>query len=928
MRWDPWVLGILGLFAGAAAGGMWGAVAGCVLGALLGSWIRKSAFGTKGGDASPLATDLRDPEHLRRHVTSLTERVSRLEEQLARLSLPVAAGPPPANSASVAPSAAPEATPPVLEPSAPSVAPVPPATAHAADVPDEQALPYDGTRSEERRAGLWARIPVWNWLFGGNALVRIGVLVLFFGVAFLVRYAAEHVDVPIEARLSGVSLGAIVMLILGWRLRMRAGGYGLVLQGGGVGVLYLVVFGAFRVWQLLPAELAFVLLVVIALGSALLAVAQDAKALAVFSVSGGFLAPLLASTGQGSHVALFGYYVVLNLGVLTMAWYRAWRVLNLVGFFFTFGIGTLWGAFYYQPQFYDTMQSFLIAFFLLYVAIGVLYAMRRAPQLSDYVDSVLIFGTPLVSAGLQFALVKEIEYGAAWSAVTLGAFYSVAAYQLWKMRRESLQLLVECFIALGVAFATLAIPLAFDGRWTAASWALEGAAVLWVGTRQRRPLAQYFGLLLQPAAGAAFLLASGASVGAMPILNSGFVGALTLAVAGLFCSWYLWARERDAVELHRVAAGTLLAWGTLWWLGAGWEEARRFAPREMMLSLQLGYATLTAPAFVYLRRRYDWPRAAYGALALLVVMAIWAWHWSARGLHPFADFGFIAWPAAFAVLYWVLARVEGDIPEMFPHAAHCGALWLLALVGGWECAWQLDAAVGAGRIWSEVGRPLVPAVLVAWIASQIAANRWPVGPQLRLYLAYALPPLVAALWTWVLYVNVTSRGDPQPLPYVPGLNPLDLAVALIAVVGMRWWRALCRIDRPPLLRDLGSSLPALLGATGFVWANGMLLRSLHHWADVPFRWQAMWRSPLVQASFSVFWSVLALGVMVFAHRRGMRGVWISGAALLGVVVVKLFLLDLSRIGGVERIVSFVGVGVLLLVIGYLAPVPPRQAKEE
>ena len=107
----------------------------------------------------------------------------------------------------------------------------------------------------------------------------------------------------------------------------------------------------------------------------------------------------------------------------------------------------------------------------------------------------------------------------------------------------------------------------------------------------------------------------------------------------------------------------------------------------------------------------------------------------------------------------------------------------------------------------------------------------------------------------------------------------------------------------------------------------MLLRSLHHWADVPFRLDAMLRSTLVQASFSVFWSVLALGAMLFANRRRSRLFWVCGAVLLGVVVVKLFILDLSRIGGMERIFSFLGVGVLLLVIGFFAPVPPRNEEK-
>jgi uncharacterized membrane protein len=62
--------------------------------------------------------------------------------------------------------------------------------------------------------------------------------------------------------------------------------------------------------------------------------------------------------------------------------------------------------------------------------------------------------------------------------------------------------------------------------------------------------------------------------------------------------------------------------------------------------------------------------------------------------------------------------------------------------------------------------------------------------------------------------------------------------------------------------------------------------------------------------------------MLWANRSLQRVVWFCGAALMAVVLVKLFLVDLARIGTVPRIVSFLGVGGLMLVIGYYSPLPP------
>jgi uncharacterized membrane protein len=161
--------------------------------------------------------------------------------------------------------------------------------------------------------------------------------------------------------------------------------------------------------------------------------------------------------------------------------------------------------------------------------------------------------------------------------------------------------------------------------------------------------------------------------------------------------------------------------------------------------------------------------------------------------------------------------------------------------------------------------------------------------------------------------------------YVPVLNPLDIAILLVLLALVAWYLK---------LRELGfagSVLPvhagATIGITVFVWLNGTLLRTLHHWADIPYERSAMFHSMLAQASVSIFWTVLAFALMLYATRQGLRNIWIIGAALLGAVVLKLFIIDLSQISGIERIVSFIAVGVLLLAIGYFSPVPPRHSEE-
>jgi uncharacterized membrane protein len=766
---------------------------------------------------------------------------------------------------------------------------------------------------------------LWNFFFGGNTLVRFGVIVLFFGVGFLLKYASEHIEIPIEARLIAVALGAIVMLAIGWRLREARPGYALIVQGGGIGVLYLTVFAAFRLYQLLPAGLVFTLFTAMAIFSALLAVLQDSRSLAAMAVSGGFLAPILASTGGGSHVALFSFYALLNLGILIIAWFKAWRSLNLLGFAFTFIIGLFWGDRYYRPEFFATTEPFLVMFFLFYVAIAVLFALRQAASIQSPVDGAVVFGVPVVGFGLQTALVRDYEYASAYSALALSGFYLLLGKALFARLNENVRLLVESFLALGVAFGTLAIPLALDGRWTAAAWALEGAAIVWIGVRQEKLLARGFGIFLQFAAGVAFLTTASGSRGALPVVNSFYLGCVFIGVASLFSGWYLTRNRRDHLrpEEH-FAAAALFLWGNLWWFGGALAEIDEQVARDYRLHAVLLFVTVSCALSSILHRRIDWREAKYTALALLPFMVIAALVEVDRATHPFKYYGFIAWPCAFAAKLWLLRRHDDSRYVAWWHAA---GVWLFTALGSWEVAWWLGELVRDGDVWRLVGWPLVPIAILAWLSDRGEPCAWPLARFFQAYLFYGGIVLAAFLWFWMLHANFNSRGDPSPLPYLPLLNPLDVVQCAVLLTLFAWLRRLRAAPFAPEIFQTSEIAYVALGSIGFFWLNGVLLRTLHHWADVPFNFDAMMRSMIVQAALSIFWSVLALCTMVTATRTRVRPLWLTGAGLMAIVVAKLFFVDLSNIGGIERIVSFIGVGLLMLVVGYFSPVPPAQPEE-
>jgi uncharacterized membrane protein len=292
--------------------------------------------------------------------------------------------------------------------------------------------------------------------------------------------------------------------------------------------------------------------------------------------------------------------------------------------------------------------------------------------------------------------------------------------------------------------------------------------------------------------------------------------------------------------------------------------------------------------------------------------------------HPFEAMGYVVWPFAAMLHLWLLWRHEDE--PMPARGYHAVGLWLFSALAAWQLGWIISDIVQGTAVWRAIAWALVPALVLWVLATRAERIRWPLAKHLEAYLRTGAAPIALFVWGWSIAVNFTSSGDPAPLPYLPLLNPLDLAQVGAFLAVAAWIAALGRT--PFGRRWLGrtSRLYPFAAATVFIWLNGVLLRTLHHWAGVPFTGEGLAASMLVQASLSIFWTSIALCVMVAATRGGLRTLWMAGAGLMGAVIAKLFFVDLSSAGGIERIVSFMGVGLLLLVVGYFSPVPPRQAR--
>ncbi|MBH1734057.1 DUF2339 domain-containing protein [Stenotrophomonas maltophilia] len=857
-------------------------------------------------------------------IAGLRRRVAALEGALA--AAPAAAKPAAATSAPERPVATPAASadPPFLRPVAAAAPPPPqppareaapteaPAPRPAAPppvppVPVQPPLPPEPVLPNFIERGIGA---IKRWFTEGNVPVKIGMLVLLAGVAALLKYVSDQgwLVLPIELRLAGISVGALGLLAFGWHQRERRRLFALALQGGAIGVLLLTIFAAFKRFELLNPGFAFASSIALVAGLCVLAVVQNSRTLAVLGILAGFMAPLWLSTGSGNHVGLFSYYAVLNAGIFAIAWFRPSRALNLLGFAFTFGIGTFWGVLQYAPDKFSSTEPFLLLFFAFYLLIPLLYARRQPAGRRDLVDGSLVFGTPLVAFSLQAGMLYQQPMTLALCALGLAAIYAVLARAL--IARASYTVLAQSHAVLAVGFATLAVPLALSARATGAVFALEGAGLAWLGLRQKRWLPQVSAALLQ--IGAAFAFVAGGDhwhEDLRFLINPTAIGALLLALAGFASAWSYQRRSRHEIAL------VYYLWGLLWWLGGLVHEITRFFPYRTEVDALLVLAAVTAWLAAEVQCRQPARALGVTALAMLALGFPLALLQSDAHHQPFAGYGALAW-AVFAVLgvrTLLCLRQGGDtvarIAQFLWWLLWPSLLSLLALWGGGEA--------GLAQGWTTLLVTLPWLLMAALSLWRWNALRWPLGAAFD----RARQPLQCVLFGllsigWLL--GQLLPGDASPLLWLPVLNPAEIGQWLSLLLLARWLYS----DQAPKAL-LGIRMPLLSLAT-FVALTSVVLHGVHQWGGLS--WNAsMMRFSLAQTSLTVLWSVLGVIAWVWGSRRGQRVLWMVGAVLMGVVLAKLVIVDRQHLGNLLGIASFIAYGLLCTVVGYLAPAPPSAA---
>jgi len=713
-----------------------------------------------------------------------------------------------------------------------------------------------------------------------------------------------------QMRLLAIAVAAIALMVVGWRLRNREGAYGQILQGLGIAMLYLVIYAASKFYALLSLDIAFAFMLLVVILGSVLAGIEDSLPLALFATAGGFLVPILTSSGDGSHIILFSYYVLLNLGVFIVAWYRSWRVLNVVGFLFTFVIAGAWGVLRYNSDLFSTTEPFLILYFLMYLTISILFTMKHPFKPQNFVDGTLVFGLPLVAFPLQINLVQTFEYGEAYSAVVLGTLYMLLSY--WLRKKERTQLLSQAFLALGVVFYTIAIPYVFDADVSAALWSLESAAIIWIALKQERAHARYFGTFL--------LLLSMAvypeSVNSYGITPTEYLGYMIVIISALIASYLLDTHQKQLSKPEGYLPKILLGLSILLWITSTPEQLMKL---EMLYNHALLFSlTLGAFLLFMVTKWLNWKliiQTLQGYLLFGLVIFLIKMTDTLPLPHPFEGFGALA--LGTLVLLNALFLYHYDKVWHYTKQIHILSLWFVAIVLMWELRYHA-ALLHMGE--SIVAIAIITAPLLLAIGL-LRVKKYPAW--LKNYRRdYQLIGVGGLVTVMILWEGVAFRIAPDftMFSYLPILNLLDMTQILgLVVVGYWVYR-----NADSLSGQIKTACYALLAFMTTILTTVIFARAVHHFKEVNYTFISLWGNIYFQTGISILWSMIAIVLMFLSKRYKNRPLWLAGFGLLVLVVFKLFFVELASSGTIERIISFIVVGTLLLLIGYFVPLPPQE----
>src|SRR5882762_8601811 len=428
----------------------------------------------------------------RQSPQELTGRIYALEQRLAKWekwgvaappspiahaeALHVAALPPPA-VASAAPPSKPRELAPTSEPSRTGFAPPPLHT----------SLPRDSDSADLETviAGRWFN--------------RIGIVALLVAISYFLKLAFDNNWIGPSGRVMiGILLGAAMMPWSSWLLGRGYSYFSEGIVALGEATLFLSVWAGCSYYTLYSRDVGFFGMILITSAMAAIALGRDSQRIAVLCLIGGYLTPILVSTGKDQQVVLFTYLLILGAGMLVMGERKDWYSLAPISFIATEIY--YWGwytEFYHRSATHPLERTVLFAtlFFLLFAALPALRAMKEGAM--SEIDILVTTVNAFAYVGALYALFwPDDRWPFTLLILALAAGHIAVARVVPDAREKASSLARYLYAGMGLTFATMAIPIRLNGKWITFCFAVEGAVLIWSGFRAASGFLRQFGYLL------------------------------------------------------------------------------------------------------------------------------------------------------------------------------------------------------------------------------------------------------------------------------------------------------------------------------------------------------------------------------------------------------------------------------------------------
>ena len=780
--------------------------------------------------------------------------------------------------------------------------------------------------------------PIKNLIRGVNLWAAGGIILLTAAFAMLITFLARRGFFTVEMGIASAAMCGIIMIITGWRFRRSRYNFFLLLQGGGIGILYLSVFASNRFTPYFPPLLSIILMSLLMTPAIALALIQNSLALALLGFLGGFAAPILISEipeSAGTHIFLFSYYIVLSMGVLAIGFYRswkkmkAWKALNTAAFLSVFTVLLLWTLTHYNETFLGSAQFFSISFLVIFTATGI---QGLKTDTLGYSDIILLAGTPLLSAVMQWHILSPIPHGRAAAAVLFSLLYLGLAVLLRRSRHifgENMRSVLEGYSGLAVFLVNAAMYLELPPHITSAIWAVESAVIMFLGLRLRNAKIMISAFIQHTAAVIVFL----------SVNTHQFPVALVIAFSALSMALLLNRYSAQCAKLKpEKIAPILTVWAFLWWFGAWIFELNRIADPRFTSSLfefrdpwqSFLFLSSVSALISYIasrRLRYIWLNVGavpsmLCAIVLIVKNITQTYSAQVFAYNFFQGAYLWAWLVFFTVkIYIVLFSIKEISAHQKLEKLH--AIWSSALI--MIVLILLTSSIRAVTLYHNFAESwirsteILPCLLLIAALSFLEKRISHIPPFHQELLFFKLPAFISCvLGLWFLATLFIS-GNPAPLPYIPVLNPLEIQQAL-CIAALFLWLTQKKIKNIKKIKFTAAS-----GAV-FLWVTAIIARSVHVYADVPMSYIP--QSSAFHLGIFIFWALYGIAHIITGSRIKSRPVWIAGAILTIIDVAKLLFLDLADTGTLTRILSFFIAGLALLFIGWASPLPPERIAEK